>query len=461
MGLLGLRSLWEAKFTAQTLDPATLSFSGAQQKAVNTGLVGAVLNFSSAIQKAIVTSALTGAVLSFTGSGSRQARKVIGSTLSFMSVTGNNLFTVNQASFEISLNSWNPNGAIAGASTVRSSAFSFDGTWSIKCTILETSSGAGAYERGDIDLPRVFSGQTYVGSVWVYHTQASAIPISIDVVFLSGGNYLDIGGRQTVSVSPSTWTRISTLAAATPAGATQAGLQLGEAPAVNGDIFYFDAAQLELHTLSIWSLPVGLRVQVNKVFVAAVSFVGSFIKFMPRILTAVLSFTGVFTAQKIAYMIMAAALNLTGAMTRRTNKGVTAVLSFAGSILKRITKGGFTAGLSFVGSFTKQATKPLLATLTFSGASVKVVKKIFTATLSITGAFSRRIQKALNAALGFVGGFISTKVRFITFAASMTATASVTFIRWYVGAFKAGSRATFRAVSRAISNYLTKDRDTD
>lgn len=45
------------------------------------------------------------------------------------------------------------------------------------------------------------------------------------------------------------------------------------------------------------------------------------------------------------------------------------------------------------------------------------------------------------------------------FVATMTPTGSVSTLRSYVGGFKVASKGTFRAVSRALNNMLTKNRD--
>jgi hypothetical protein len=107
--------------------------------------------------------------------------------------------------------------------------------------------------------------------------------------------------------------------------------------------------------------------------------------------------------------VLSAALGLSGAITKKISRTLTAVLSF----FAELQAGGqvflktLTATLSFAGSFTKSTARTLSATLSFSGAIARAIQKNLTATLSFAGGLAsltwrvfETLRLAIRAALG-------------------------------------------------------------
>jgi hypothetical protein len=146
---------------------------------------------------------------------------------------------------------------------------------------------------------------------------------------------------------------------------------------------------------------------------------------------------------------LTAGLSFVGSLTKKIiDAGFVATLSFAGGVTKRLTKTAFTAALSFIGNLavSKSFLKAFTATLSFAGnlAVSKSFLRVFTATLSFSGALARRTSKNLTAVLSFAG---ATTKRIID--SGFTATLS------FAGNFTKRTNKTLTAVLSFIGNLVT------
>lgn len=193
---------------------------------------------------------------------------------------------------------------------------------------------------------------------------------------------------------------------------------------------------------------------------ATLNLSGTVIKQSARTFSGGLSFVGAFSAIHLALVVLTATLNFVGAIQKRTNIPMTGGLSFVGAILKQAGK-PLAGGLSFNGTTLRQTGRALLATLSSSGSLNRGTSRALSATLNLSGSFRRLIPQAFTAGLSFIGDLALNRRYHVGLVASMTARGVLKKIRWYRGAFKYQARAQLRAVSRAINNMLTKDRDED
>lgn len=157
---------------------------------------------------------------------------------------------------------------------------------------------------------------------------------------------------------------------------------------------------------------------------ANLSFSGSQTKAITKGLpSATVSFTGAIAKQM--GRPLAAALSSSGSITRSTAHHLTASVSFAGNIARNITRTAFTATLSFVGSITKGSAHFLTLTgsLSFVGASTRVVGKALSGAVSFNGGISRRTAKGLSASLSFVGSVTRSIRRGLAASVSFTGAA--------------------------------------
>ena len=147
------------------------------------------------------------------------------------------------------------------------------------------------------------------------------------------------------------------------------------------------------------------RAITKSTFTAALSFTGSVAKRWQHTASATLSFTS--SQTRAVGKVVAAGLSFTSSQVRAVTKGLTATLSFTGANTRAITKTAFAAALSFTGSAVKQTQKALSASLSFAGSwansfsGAHVV--IFNAALSFTSSSRNAIRKGIFGNLSFTG----------------------------------------------------------
>lgn len=194
----------------------------------------------------------------------------------------------------------------------------------------------------------------------------------------------------------------------------------------------------------------------GKGLTAVLSFVGSVIKLMVlSAKTGTLSFSGSFS--KRTSKSLSGTLTFIGTLANSIRKSLTATLSFSGNLLK-VTVHSFTATLSFIGSLTKRTVRSLAGTLSFIGALAagSLFSRAFTATLSFSGSLTKSMRKPLGATLSFVGTFtkfvpksLTATLSFVGSLIKRTSTARTAALS-FVGALTAGS--LFR---KALSGTLS------
>jgi hypothetical protein len=182
--------------------------------------------------------------------------------------------------------------------------------------------------------------------------------------------------------------------------------------------------------------------KVNDTLTAALSFTSAQAKKAARAATATLSFTSAQTRQTIVSQItqaLTATLSFTSAQTKKATRPVTAVLSFTSAQVKSARR-PVTATLSFTSAQVKKGSKLLTASLTPSAALTRATafrktldgalsfssnqtkranKVLVAATLSFTGATTRLVRQGYTAAGSFTGSLLK-RVR-------TTSTATVDF----------------------------------
>lgn len=240
---------------------------------------------------------------------------------------------------------------------------------------------------------------------------------------------------------------------------------------------------------------------VSKIITATLGFAGALSNKALKSIAGVLSFVGALTPSKFASQILVGVMSFTGAISKRTGRLLGGGITFTGSLPRAISKlvaatlvfnganlrlikktvigGGLSfsgvlgssrvfskvigAALSFAGNFTSISIriKSLTAILTFTGTISRKISRSMTALLTLSGSFTKLTRKSFASNLTFIGLTNLARIHQLALNAMMTATATVGSIRWYTGTFKSVSRGVLRAVSRALNNYLTKDRDVD
>ncbi|MGH7743855.1 MAG: hypothetical protein ACREQ5_03430 [Candidatus Dormibacteria bacterium] len=226
-------------------------------------------------------------------------------------------------------------------------------------------------------------------------------------------------------------------------------------------------------------------------FTATLGFTGSLAKLTLRALTAVLSFSGLWTAAFVTPVSEAGTLSFAGSLllsianpltgtlsfvgslAKLTLRALTAVLSFSGlwtaAFVTTVSKAGtlsfvgslhlsianpLTGTLSFVGSLPKLMTRVLAGTLSFAGSLPRLTSRAIAGTLSFAGALPRLAALAQAGTLSFVGSVVRMKGIVLSGTLSF-AGATLRVVAHGLTATLSFSGAMARSIVRAISGTLS------
>jgi hypothetical protein len=195
----------------------------------------------------------------------------------------------------------------------------------------------------------------------------------------------------------------------------------------------------------------------QKTITATLSTVGGLAKRTSRSVSAALGFTGSLLTGSVFTRVLTAALSFTGAISKRTGKQASGVLSTNGSVQKltrrsvgaslsltgavaKSTRRALSAATSFVGDIAKRTSRAASASLSFAGSLLtgSVFTRAFTASLSFTGSVNKRIAVFLGSSLGFVGAIATA----VTAASEKIAKPIVLMARTLTAALRSRSNAT-------------------
>lgn len=311
---------------------ATLSFTGAIQKAVTKILSAAGLSFVGSLVKS-VGHKLTGA-LSFTGIMLRRMLKSLTSILSFTS-TRTNLIT--NPSFEAAQAPWqeyhNP-GPTPTTLTLDNTTAQV-GSQSLK---MVTAASGNAYAGTVVTINNLINGRTYMLSLYAKGNAGGEA-----LNFYNGANWVETGGAQVDFTLTTSFVRYS---ASFVCDTTTKDFYIRSSTA--SATFWIDAVLLEpVSTLGSYFDGTTSGAFWSGSINASISYMNQLPKFISRTITGGLPFTG--AVFKNATRFMSGALSFTGSFARRIAKIVTGSLSFAGSVARNIAR-SFSASLSFMGT---------------------------------------------------------------------------------------------------------------
>jgi len=146
--------------------------------------------------------------------------------------------------------------------------------------------------------------------------------------------------------------------------------------------------------------------RTNKILSAVLSFIGNFI-------------TNYIPGSQLFFKTLTATLSFVGSINDFIFKRASGAVSFVGVSIKqtRTTKSGI---LSFVGAISNTIRKAISGTVSFIGTLTRSINHLITATVSFIGSLTKRISHTISGVLSFVGSFTSR----VTFIRLLTATLS-------------------------------------